>query len=700
MIQNFVKAQLLNDSDWSKFLISRNEVAGDSETFAIPEYLRGLLKQGMKEEKDEVQRIIENEEEPSFENTIVALSKSGSLLSRVTSVLYNLVSAETNDELDNLASEMSPILSEHDNDIMLNKDLFLRVKSVYENPPFLVEDEDKTLLAHTYEAFERSGATLIAEKQARFREITSQLSSETLKFSQNLRKDTNNFILHITDEKELKGIPDIHRKIAAEEATLRNLEGWVFTLQAPSYMAFLMYSDNRVYREQLYKAYNTRCTHNDDNNNFQIVHHIVELRRELAQLLGYSDYATYVLKRRMASNADNVYQLLNKMVDYYYNQAKNEVDEIVARAKESEGTDFDFQPWDFAYYSRILKQELYDYDPDMLRPYFLLSKVVEGVFNLAHRLYGITFERNFDLPIYNKDVECYKVYDKDNGFLAILYMDFFPREGKQGGAWMTEYRQESSSIPTNQEVTTANSVRPVISIVTNFTKPSVDTPSLLTLDEVETLLHEFGHALHGMFAMTHYAALSGTSVYWDFVELPSQFMENYALESDFLKTFAVHYQTQQVIPDEYIERIKKSRNFEVAYACMRQLSFGLLDMAYYTLTDGLSKDIRDFEHSVFEKTRLLPLYPDGCMSAQFSHIMAGGYSAGYYSYKWAEVLDADAFSYFKENGIFSKEIASRFRYEILSQGGTRNPMDLYVQFRGRKPSLEAILKRDGILSNN
>lgn len=698
MIQKFIEAQLLSDSDWSKFLNNKNLIADDTKKFSVTGHLRELLKQGMKEEKNEIQTIIKNEEKPSFENTIVALSKSGSFLSRVTTVLYNLTSAETNDELDNLASEMSPILSEHENDIMLNKDLFLRVKSVYDNPPSQLEKEDKTLLSHTYEAFERSGATLTEEQQVRFREITSQLSLETLKFSQNLRKDTNNFILHITEEEDLKGIPDIHRKIAGEEAAARKLDGWVFTLQAPSYMSFLRYSENRGYREKLYKAYNTRCTHDDENNNFKIVHHIVELRRELSQLLGYSDYAAYALKRRMASNTENVYELLNKMVDYYYGQAKDEVNEVVVKAKEIEGTNFDFQPWDFAYYSRILKQELYDYDPDMLRPYFLLSKVVEGVFNLATKLYGITFERNLDIPAYNEDVQCYKVYDKDNSFLAVLYMDFFPREGKQGGAWMTEYRQEYSSIPTDQKVTTDNSVRPVVSVVTNFTKPTADNPSLLTLDEVETLLHEFGHALHGMFAMTHYSALSGTSVYWDFVELPSQFMENYALESDFLKTFAFHYQTHEVIPDEYIERIKRSRNFQVAYACIRQLSFGLLDMAYYTLTKSLSAEIRDFEHSVFKKVQLLPLYADACMSVQFSHIMAGGYSAGYYSYKWAEVLDADAFSYFKENGIFSKEIASRFRNGILSQGGTRNPMDLYTKFRGRKPSLDAILKRDGILS--
>ena len=697
MIQDFITTQLLNDSDWQAFLETSIYQKVLTKKTAV-ERLRSLLIQGMKEEKKEVEAIILTEEKPTFENTIVALSKSGFLLSRVTTILYNLLSAETNDALDNLANEIAPVLSEHENDITLNPNLFARIKTVYDNPPSNMDPEDRTLLDKTYQSFERSGATLSREGQEKFREITLQLSQETIRFSQNLLKETNNYILHIQDEKELSGIPLIHREAAALEAKERNLSGWVFTLKAPSFTPFMMYSDLRHYREEMYKAYHMRCTHDNEYNNIEVVRKIINLRRELAVLLGYSDYAEFALKRRMAGSSSNVYKLLYQLTEHYLRQARDEVNQIVRKSKSLEGKDFNFKAWDFAYYSQKLKKEIFNYDPDKLRPYFLLSNVVNGVLGLATKLYGITFERDNTVPVYHEDVQCYKIYDADHSYLALLFLDFFPRKGKQSGAWMTTFRDEHSDATANVKVTAQNSVRPVVSVTTNFTKPTDETPSLLTLGEVETFLHEFGHALHGIFAMTHHASLSGTSVFWDFVELPSQFMENFSTEPEFLETFAYHYKTNELLPKKVIEQIQRVRNFQVAYACIRQVSFGLLDMAYYTLKEPFTDDIKKFEQQVWKKTQLLPLVPEACMSVQFSHIIAGGYAAGYYSYKWSEVLDADAFSLFKENGVFNVSLANKFREYVLSKGGIRNPMELYVEFRGQEPTIEALLKRDGIVS--
>lgn len=699
MIKEFITTQLLTNKEWNNYIknLPTAPLANkEAEIGNAAAMLRPLIMQGMDEEMHEVEAIVNNAEAPTFANTIVALSNTGENLERATAVMYNLLSAETNDELEELANELAPKLSEHSNNIMLNAKLFERVKAVYDAETNQLEGEDKMLLDKTYEGFERSGATLSADDKLRFREITSQLSEKTLKFSQNVLKETNNFILHITNENDLAGIPEIHRNAARHEAETRNKEGWVFTLHAPSFMPFMMYADNRALREKMYRAYNSRCTHNNEYNNFEIVRSIVNLRREVAQILGYEDYADYALRRRMAQNASNVYKLLNDLITHYLPRAKEDVAEVEKKAQQLEGSNFKLQPWDFSYYSQKLKHELYDYDPDMLRPYFELSQVQKGVLGLATRLYGITFKRNEKLPVYQKDVIAYDVYDKEGAYLAILLVDFFPRESKKGGAWMTNYRDESCAEPTNVKVLPTNSTRPVVSVTTNFTKPTANTPALLTLGEVETFLHEFGHALHGIFAMTHYASLSGTSVYWDFVELPSQFMENYATEPEFLGTFAHHYQTGEPLPQAYIDRIRKSRNFQSAYACMRQVSFGLLDMAYYTLRTPLTTDIKTFEDEAWKRVQLLPQVADACMSVEFGHIMSGGYAAGYYSYKWAEVLDADAFSLFKEKGIFNESVAQSFRQNILSKGGTENPMDLYTRFRGQAPTINALLKRDGV----
>ena len=696
IMNNFITTQLLSDVDWNQYIKQPNNFKANTSKLSCAAQLRPLIIKGMKDESAEVQRIINNTDAPNFDNTIVALSNSGELLERATTIMYNLLSAETDDELDELANEMAPQLSEHSNNIMLDAQLFKRVKTVYENEREQLEGEDRMLLDKTYEGFERSGATLDDEDKATFRNITSELSACTLKFSQNLLKETNNFELHITDEADLQGLPDMHRQAAQHEAQTRGKDGWVFTLHAPSYGPFMMYAGNRALREKMYRAYNSRCTHNNELNNFEVVKRIVNLRRQVAQLLGYNNYADYALRRRMAQNADRVYDLLNSLIDSYLPKAQHEVAEVEQKARQTEGADFKLQPWDFAYYSQKLKQELYDYDPDMLRPYFELSQVQKGVLGLATRLYGITFKENKHMPVYQKDVVAYDVFDKDGSYLALLLVDFFPRESKKGGAWMTNYREEHCDAPTPTPVTTQNSLRPVVSVTTNFTKPTAHTPALLTLGEVETFLHEFGHALHGIFAMTHYAALSGTNVFWDFVELPSQFMENYATEPEFLATFARHYQTGEPLPQSYIDHIRKCRNFQAAYACMRQVSFGLLDMAYYTLSQPFEQDVKVFEDEAWKRVQLLPAIATSCMTVQFSHIMAGGYAAGYYSYKWAEVLDADAFALFKQKGIFNPEVAESFRSNVLSKGGTDDPMTLYTRFRGQAPTIDALLQRDGI----
>ena len=658
--------------------------------------MREAIMQGMDEENKEIERLLACADKPTFKNTIEPLAMSGELLGRATAIMYNLASAETNDELDALTNEVAPMLTEHSNRMMLNEALFDRVRYVKEHAPATLTDEQRMLLNNTYDGFLRSGAALDAAGKERYRDISMQLSTLGLQFSQNLLKETNAYVLHITDEAELAGLPDMHRKAAAEEAKERGLGGWVFTLKAPSFGPFMMYAENRKRRRELYMAYHTRATHANDANNFDVVRNIVNLRREKAQLLGFTDYADYALRHRMAADKEHVMQLLDTLIVHYKKPAEREVQEVRERAVAEEGDDFEFMPWDFSFYSQKIKKERYDYDPDMLRPYLELSQVQRGVFGLATRLYGITFKQNKDIPVYHPDVVAYEVFDADGKFLALFYADFFPREGKRGGAWMTSFQDEACLAPDNEQPTPDNTRRPHVAIVMNFTKPTADTPSLLTLGELQTFMHEFGHALHAIFAMTRYEALSGTSVYWDFVELPSQFMENYAVEPEFLRGFAYHYQTGECIPQAYIDRIQKSRRFHAAYACMRQVSFGLLDMAYYTLQEPFTQDVKTFECEAWQRAQLLPHVDGTCMTVQFGHIMSGGYAAGYYSYKWAELLDADAFAYFKRHGIFNTEVAASFRQHVLSRGGTEPPMQLYLRFRGQEPTIEALLERDGI----
>ena len=642
--------------------------------------------------EEQIEKTISNTDEPTFDNTIINVDddKDGyyDLLSRVSTVFFNLLSAETNDEMDALAQKLQPILTKHANDVRLNKKLFERIKYVYEHHRELTPEE-QMLLENCYDGFVRSGALLDDEGKEKLRKLTEEASMLSLQFSQNLLKENKAYTINITNEEELDGLPDTAKEAAALAAKEHGKEGWVFTLDYPSYSPFMTYSTQRELRKQLYMMRNTICTHSNDENNINICKRIVNLRREIAQLLGFNTYADYVLKNRMASNEANVYKLLNDLISAYMPTAKAEVEDIEKKAKEMEGDDFIMEPWDFSYYSHKLQLERFNLDAEMLRPYFELSKVIEGVFGLANRLYGITFKENKDIPVYHEDVKAYEVFDKDGSYLAVFYADFHPRKGKQGGAWMTEY--QGQWIDKKGE-----NVRPHVSVVMNLTKPTAEKPALLTLGEVETFLHEFGHSLHGMFANTRFESLSGTNVWWDFVELPSQFMENYAVEKDFLRTFAFHYKTGEPLPDELIDRIAKSRNFMVAYGCMRQVSFGLLDMAYYTQSKPFTDDIIPFEKKAWEKAMVLPQLPDTCMTVQFSHIMAGGYAAGYYSYKWAEVLDADAFSVFKKNGIFDKKTAQSFRDNILSKGGTEHPMTLYKRFRGGEPTIDALLERNGI----
>ena len=660
------------------------------------EHFEEAFMEGIRRDNEQIEKTINNPEKPTFENTIINTEEDEGyydLLSRVSTVFFNLLSAETNDEMDALAQKMQPILTQHANDVRLNPRLFERIRYVHLHHRKLTAEE-KMLLDNCYDGFVRSGALLDEAGKERLRQLTEEASMLSLQFSQNLLKEQKAFTLDITDETQLDGLPETAREAAALTAKEQGKQGWTFTLDYPSFSPFMTYSTQRELRKQLYMARNTICTHDNAENNLEICKRLVNLRREIAQLLGYKTYADYVLKRRMASNTRSVYRLLNDLIDAYKPTAVKERDELKELFKKSltshpSPLTSKMMPWDSGFYSHKLQMKKYNIDAEMLRPYFELKRVIDGVFGLANKLYGITFKENKDIPVYHPDVKAYEVFDKDGSFLAVFYADFHPRKGKQGGAWMTEY--QGQYIDRKGE-----NVRPHVSVVMNLTKPTEDKPALLTLGEVETFLHEFGHSLHGMFANTRFESLSGTNVWWDFVELPSQFMENFAIEKDFLRTFAFHYQTGEPLPDELINRIVKSRNFMAATACLRQVSFGLLDMAYYTKKDEFTDDIIPFEKKAWKKAILGEQLPDTCMTVQFSHIMAGGYAAGYYSYKWAEVLDADAFAVFKKHGIFNQETAQRFRDCILSKGGTEHPMTLYKNFKGSEPTIDALLKRNGI----
>ena len=653
------------------------------------EHFEPAMEKGMEEHNREVEAITHNPNEPTFSNTIVALEKSGALLDRVSTVFGNLLSAETSDELEALAERMMPRLSEHSNNISLNEKLFARIKQVYDQTDLnTLNQEERMLLQNTYHSFIRNGANLSPDQKERFRELSAELSVLTLKFSQNKLKETNQYELMLTAE-QTDGLPDSALEAYAQAAKDKNREGYLVTLHAPSFVPFMKYSAHRELRQQLYMAYNTICTHDNEFNNLGIVQKLVNLRLERAQLLGYDTAADYVLTRRMAENSANVYKLLNELLEAYMPTAHQELEEVKHLAQELEGVDFELMPWDWAYYSEKLKEKKFNLNEEELRPYFELKNVIKGVFGLATRLYGITFQENPAIPVYHPEVKAYEVIDKDGSFLSVLYTDFHPRASKRSGAWMTSYKEQWKDENGNS--------RPQVSVTMNFTKPSEEKPALLTFSEVTTFLHEFGHALHGIFADTVYASMSGTNVYWDFVELPSQIMENFAIEKEFLNTFAKHYQTGENIPEEWIQRLVDASNFNAAYACLRQLSFGLLDMAWYPRTEPFEGDVRSYEKQAWQKTQILPEIAETCMTVQFSHIMAGGYAAGYYSYKWAEVLDADAFSLFQKNGIFNEETANSFRENVLSKGGTEHPMELYKRFRGQEPTIDALLRRNGII---
>ena len=644
--------------------------------------------QAIEEAKAEIDAITANPEAPTFANTIEAMELSGEKLGRISSIFFNLNSAETNDEIQKIAQEVSPLLSEFGNDVRLNQDLFERIKVVYNQKDSLnLTDEQAYLLEKKYKGFSRNGANLNEEDKNKLREIDKQLSMLSLQFGQNVLAETNAYELIITDKNDLKGLPQYAIDQAKADAEQKNHEGWLITLQAPSYIPFMQYAENRELREKLFRANGVKAYQNNEFNNEENVKNIVKLRHERAKILGYKTHADYVLEERMAKTPTTVLDFLNDLLTKAKPFAEKEIEELTAFAKETDGIET-LQRWDHAYYAEKLKQKKFSLSDEELKPYFQLENVIQGAFDVATKLYGITFKEIHNIDKYNDEVTTYEVLDKNGAFLSLLYADFFPRAGKRPGAWMTSYREASN--------VNGNTKRPHVSIVCNFTKPTKDTPSLLTFQEVTTLFHEFGHALHGMLPNTTYESLSGTNVYWDFVELPSQFYENFCYEPEALKLFAKHYQTGEIIPQELIEKVKSSSSFMEGYQTVRQLSFGLLDMAYHANDLAEINDLQQFEKETFKQTELYPEIDKNMMSTSFSHIFQGGYSSGYYSYKWAEVLDADAFAFFQETGIFNPETAQKF-YKLLSSGGTVEPMKLYEEFRGHKPTADALLKRAGLV---
>lgn len=639
--------------------------------------------------KAEIDAIINNPEAPTFENTIVALDFSGNLLDRLSSIFFNLNSAETCDEMQKIAQKVSPIITEFSNDITLNEDLFKRVKAVYEQKDALnLTAEQATLLDKKFKNFSRNGALLAEDKKSKLREIDTELAKLKLTFGENVLAETNNYQLHLTDEKDLKGLPEGTVEAARSLAKSKELEGWIFTLDLPSYIPFVTYADNRELRKEIAIAAGKKAFQGNEFDNKDITLKIARLRHERANLLGYETHSHFVLEERMAQNPEKVKSFLNDLLAKAKPAAQREFAELTAFAKKLDGIE-QLEKWDGAYYSEKLKQELFNLDDEKLKPYFQLEKVLEGAFTIAGKLYGLSFTEIFDIDKYHEEVTTYEVRDEFGELVAIFYADFFPRKGKRNGAWMTSFKSQYIKDGVNE--------RPHISNVCNFTKPTETKPSLLTFNEVTTLFHEFGHGLHGMLANTTYPSLSGTSVYWDFVELPSQVMENWCYEPEALALFATHYETGEIIPQEYVEKIKESASFQEGMATLRQLSFGLLDMAFHSNNPTGITDIKAFEKAAFEGTTLYPDVAENCMSVSFSHIFQGGYSSGYYSYKWAEVLDADAFAYFQEKGIFNKEVATKFKENILSKGGTELPMELYKRFRGLEPSPDALLKRAGLI---
>ena len=647
------------------------------------------FKEGISIAAKEIDVIANSQDAPTFANTIEAMSYSGSVLDRISSIFFNLHSAETNDEIQAIAVEVSPLLSEFSNDIMLNAKLFARVKAVYDAKKTLdLTTEQKTLLDKTYKGFARNGANLNDADKEKLRQIDKELSGLSLEFGENVLKETNAYQMHITEEKDLSGLPEGEIEAAREVPKIEGKEGWIITLDYPSYIPFMTYADNRELRKELAIASGRRAFQGNELDNQEIVLKIVKLRFERAKLLGYSSHAHFVLEERMAENPEKVKSFLEELLEKAKPAAQREFETLTKFAKDLDGID-QLEKWDGAYYSEKLKQQLFQLDDEKLKPYFKLKNVLNGAFTIAEKLFGLTFVEQFDIDKYHEDVRTFEVKDISGKLVAIFYTDFFPRKGKRNGAWMTSYKSQYVLAEVNE--------RPHVSIVCNFTKPTATKPSLLTFNEVTTLFHEFGHALHGMLADTVYPNLSGTSVYWDFVELPSQIFENWCYEPEALALFAKHYQTGEIIPSEYVTKIKESASFQEGMATMRQISFGLLDMGWHGSDPSEIKDLKAFETSQFANTQLYPDVAENAMSTAFSHIFQGGYSSGYYSYKWAEVLDADAFAYFQTHGIFNKEIATKFKDTILSQGGTDHPMTLYKNFRGQEPKPDALLKRAGLL---
>jgi Zn-dependent oligopeptidase len=674
-----------------KILTQKFQTKHDTAPFSsikIEDYKPAFI-ENIQAARAEIDAITNNLEKPTFENTIEALEFSGNALDRLSSIFFNLNSAETSDEMQKIAQEVTPLLTEFSNDITLNEDLFKRIKSVYEQKDSLnLSTEQTTLLDKKFKSFSRNGALLSEEKKLKLRDIDTELAKLKLTYGENILAETNNYQLHITNEKDLKGLPEGAIEAAKALAKSKDLEGWIFTLDMPSYLPFMTYLDNRELRAAMAIAAGKKAFQNNEFDNQEITLKIAKLRFERANLLGYKTHSHFVLEERMAQNPEKVKSFLNDLLLKAKPAAEREFAQLTAFAKELDGID-QLQKWDGAYYSEKFKQKLFNLDDEKLKPYFQLSTVLNGAFTIAKKLYGLTFTEVFDIDKYHEEVTTYEVTDEFGELVSIFYADFFPRKGKRNGAWMTSFK--------SQYIKDSKNERPHVSNVCNFTKPTETKPSLLTFNEVTTLFHEFGHGLHGMLANTTYPSLSGTSVYWDFVELPSQVMENWCYEPEALAIFAKHYQTGEVIPQEYVEKIKESASFQEGMATMRQLSFGLLDMAFHSNDPSEITDIKAFEKNAFEGTTLYPDVAENCMSVSFSHIFNGGYSSGYYSYKWAEVLDADAFAYFQEKGIFDKGTATKFKDNVLSKGGTELPMELYKRFRGQEPKVDALLKRAGLL---
>lgn len=653
------------------------------------EHFKPGFEKALEQARDEIDAISKNEAPPSFENTIEALDYAGYPLERISSAFFNLNSAETNPEIQTLAQEISPMLAAFGNDITLNETLFKRVRAVYETTDTkLLSAEQQMLLTKKFRHFQRNGALLSETEKAELREIDESLSKLKLTFGEHVLEETQRFKLHLTDPTELDGLPESAREAARMLAESEGLEGWVFTLDYPSYLPFMKYAANRGLRKKMAIAFGSRAFHEDDLDNREVLKQIASLRYQRARLLGYKNHAEFVLEERMAKSPQAVQQFLDDLLEKALPAAKREMQDLKDYANKTDGIT-SLEKWDSALYSEKLKKERFDLDESQLKPYFELNGVLNGMYQIAGTLFGLYFKMDPDIETYHEEVQAFRVTDEADTPMAVFYADFHPRPGKRAGAWMTSYKPQFRKDGKNE--------RPHISIVCNFTRPTNNTPSLLTFNEVTTLFHEFGHALHGMLADSTYPSLSGTSVYWDFVELPSQVMENWCYEPEALSLFGRHHQTGEVIPEHLVERIRASSNFLEGIATVRQLSFGMLDMAWHATDPGEIKDVKSYENKAFGATLLFPDHPQTCMSTSFSHIFQGGYSAGYYSYKWAEVLDADAFSYFSEKGIFNREVADKFKEYILSKGGTEDPMDLYIRFRGREPDPKALLERAGLL---